>query len=223
MLQCLDNAPIFSELDQVDRQNLAQIAVRRTYEEGEYVCWQGDLWPKVAAVQSGVLDWAMLSPEGKRQVISRIGPCDVIWGHTFLDDQPMPASIEAKKASILLEWQREDIEPVISRNVDAVWEVSRLMVSYMRHARELIYGFAFQAVAGRLARLLLEQYQFVEGQPTQRELTLEEMAEMVGTNREFVSRILHQFSDQGIIEISRMEFTLTDREQLERLARQEQG
>lgn len=202
---------------------MVEIAVRRTYEEGEYLCWQGEPWAKVAFVQSGILAWAMLSPEGRRQVIARVGPCDVIWGHTFLDGQPMPASIEAKQTATLYEWSREDIEPIISRNVDAVWEVSRLLVGYMRNARELIFGFAFQAVAGRLARLLLDQYQLVEGQPIQRELTLEEMADMVGTNREFVSRILHQFSDEGIIEINRLEFVLTDRKRLQQLAGHEQS
>lgn len=197
--------------------------VKRSYQKGDFVCWQGESWPMVALVAEGLLDSAMLSPEGKRQVVLRLNPYDVIWGHTFFDDKPMPASVEAKASSILYEWQREDIEPVISKSTEALWEVSRLMVKYMRTAREMIYGFAFHPVAGRLARLLLDYYQPVEGEPTQRDLTLEEMADMVGTNREFVSRTLHRFSDQGMIEISRMEFVLTDRDLLEQVAGQQGG
>jgi CRP/FNR family transcriptional regulator len=223
LLDCLIQVPVFAKLDPADQHELARAALKRRYREGEFVCWQGEPWPKAALVFSGVLDWAMLSPQGKRQIVFRLGPCDLIWGHTMLDDKPMPASVEVKQEATLYEWLREDIEPVISRSVEAVWEVSRLMVGYMRHARDLIYGFAFQAVAGRLARLLLEHYQPVVGQPTPRELSLDEMAERIGTNPEFVSRTLHQFSDQGMLKISRMEFVLTDLERLTQVAGQDQG
>lgn len=75
-------------------------------------------------------------------------------------------------------------------------------------------------VAGRLARLLLEHYQPVEGQPAPRNLTLDEMAETVGTTHELVSRTLHRFADEGMIQINRMEFIFTDPAALENLANQ---
>jgi CRP-like cAMP-binding protein len=88
----------------------------------------------------------------------------------------------------------------------------------MRQIREVVYGFAFHPVAGRLARLLLNRYQPVEGQPAHRDLTLDEMADTIGTTRELVSRTLHRFADQGMIKINRVEFVFIDREQLETLA-----
>ncbi|MFP3854972.1 MAG: Crp/Fnr family transcriptional regulator [Anaerolineales bacterium] len=221
LIGCLERAPIFSKLGPVDREALAGSAVRRDYRIGQSVCWQGEPWPKAAVVVSGSLNWAMLSPGGKRQVVASLGPDDVIWGHTLLDDKPMPASIEVMAASTLYEWRREDVVPLVSAHAEAAWDISRLMVGYMRRARDVIYGFAFQPVAGRLARLLLDHYQPIEGEPTARELTLDEMAARVGTNREFISRTLHQLSDQGVIEISRVEFILTNRERLEQLAGQD--
>jgi len=82
----------------------------------------------------------------------------------------------------------------------------------------VVYGFAFHPVAGRLARLLLDHYQPVEGQPAPRDLTLDEMAASVGTTRELVSKTLHRFADDGLIEISRVQFIFTNRGQLEQLA-----
>ncbi len=87
----------------------------------------------------------------------------------------------------------------------------------MRKVREVVYGFAFHPVAGRLANLLLNHYKPVEGQATPRDLTLDEMAHTVGSTRELVSKTLHQFAGEGMIKISRVEITFTDRKKLEQL------
>jgi CRP/FNR family transcriptional regulator len=91
-------------------------------------------------------------------------------------------------------------------------------MNYMRHVREVVYGFAFHPVAGRLARLLLTHYHSMDGKPAPRDLTLDQMADTVGTTRELVSRTLHRFADEGIIRVNRMEFAFLDRDKLETLA-----
>ncbi len=68
-----------------------------------------------------------------------------------------------------------------------------------------------------MAHLLLNHYKPAEGQAAPRDLTLDEMAHTVGSTRELVSKILHQFAGEGMIEISRVEITFTDRGKLEKL------
>lgn len=115
-------------------------------------------------------------------------------------------------------WHKDEIFPIVSRHTEAIWDITEVLVTYMRHVREVVYGFAFHPVAGRLARLLLNRYQPIEGKATPRDLTLEEIADNIGTTREMVSRTLHSFADEGIIEISRMQFVFADRDKIEKLA-----
>jgi CRP-like cAMP-binding protein len=58
----------------------------------------------------------------------------------------------------------------------------------------------------------------VDGKSAPRDLSLDQMADTVGTTRELVSRTLHRFADEGLIQISRMELAFLDREKLESLA-----
>jgi len=218
LFECLAEAPVFSKLNASDRAELAQLAIRRNYQKGQCICWQGEPWPKVAYIASGLVEWAMLSPAGKRQVVFKLRACDVVWGHSIFDEKPMPASLEVMEETEVYTWHRETIIPIISRNVEAVWDVARVLVAYMRQVREVVYGFAFHPVAGRLARLLLDHYRPVEGQPAPRDLTLDEMADTVGTTRELVSKTLHRFAEQGMIQINRVEFVFTNRSKLEKLA-----
>jgi len=219
ILDCLSRAPIFSKLSELDRSELVKCAVTKKFKKDEFVCWQGETWSKVAYLASGRLEWSMLSPEGRRQVVFQLKPCDVVWGHSVVDGQPMPASLEVREDAVLYLWERETILPILLRNAEAAWDVSLILTQYMRRVREVVYGFAFHPVAGRLARLLLSHYANMDGKSAPRDLTLDQMADTVGTTRELVSRTLHRFADEGLIQISRMELAFLDREKLESLTR----
>jgi len=130
----------------------------------------------------------------------------------------MPTSLEVMESTEAYIWSNEMIMPIVSRNLEATWDVTRVLVAYMRHVREVVYGFAFHPVAGRLARLLLNHYQPTHGATIPRDITLDSMADSIGTTRELVSKTLHRFSDEGMIKISRVQFVFTDRDQLEKLA-----
>ncbi|MCB9444423.1 MAG: Crp/Fnr family transcriptional regulator [Ardenticatenaceae bacterium] len=212
---CLEKAPVFSKLNSTDRNELVHLAQRRQYEKGACVCLQDTIWDDVLHVHTGRLGWSMLSPDGKRQLVFEIVPCDFVWGHSLFDREPMPASLEAVELTVVYAWPRQTIIPIVSRQVDAVWDVTRVLVKTMRTVREVVYGFAFHQVSGRLARLLLNRYGPQAGQSVRRDITLDEMADAVGTTRELVSRVLHRFDDEGVIKVTRTKFVFTDLAKLE--------
>ena len=218
ILDCLSHAPIFSKISEKDRSGLLERVRPRIYEKGHYLCWQEEIWLKAGFIVSGSAEWTMLSPDGRRQMVFRLNACDVIWAHSLMDNLPMPASLEVKEPSSIYLWDAEIIKPIISRYPEALWDVSGVLMGYMRQVREIMYGFAFQPVAGRLARMLIEHYHPEVGKPIQRTLTLEEMAESVGTTKELISRTLHRFADEDIIQVKRMEFMFKDIDKLEQVA-----
>lgn len=214
----LAEAPVFRQLTPEDRKKVAQLAILRTYQKGEFLCWQDEVWPKVLYIDSGRLDWLMLSPSGKRLSVFQIQSGGIVWAHSIFDEQPMPASLRALTRSIVYQWSAQSIMPIVSRNVDAVWEIASLLVHSMRHVREVVYGYAFHSVSERLARLLLSYYQPEEGQAVPRDLTLDEMAAIVGSTRELVCKILYRFAKHDLLQIHRRELVFTDIERLHALA-----
>ena len=217
-LDCLSQAPVFSKLTERIRADLVAGAAEKKFNKDEYVCWQGETWPYVAYLASGRLEWTMLSPEGRRQVVFGLQPCDVIWSHSVVDGLAMPASLEVREDALLYLWDRDTILEVVRDNVQAVWDVSQILMNYMRRVREVVYGFAFHPVAGRLAKLLIAHYDPMDGKPAPRDLTLDQMADTVGTTRELISRTLHRFADEGLIRVNRVELAFLDREKLETIA-----
>jgi len=215
----LSQAAVFNKLPEAEWAELARRARRRCLRTGEFVCHQGDIWPNVIFLASGRLRWTILSAGGQEYVPFTIEPGAGVWGHSIFDDQPMPAGIVATNVSKVYQWPREEILPILYRNPSAMWEITRVQVRAMRRAGEIIYGLAFQPVAGRLAKLLLQRFAGEENIPVERDLTLSEIAAMIASSPEVVCRLLHQFQADGVLEINRAHITLHDREALEKLVR----
>ncbi len=213
----LGSVKAFRELPRAELDALVKSAHYLKFEPDEFVCHQGDFWHRALYLAAGELRWAMLSPSGKEYVLYTIEPGRVFWGHSLFDDQPMPAALQAKQPSEGYLWDRDTLFPIMDRN-PAVWhEITREFIATMRRAREIIYGLAFQPVAGRLAKLLLTQFPAQEKQPQERSLTLTEIAARVASSPEGISRMLRRFEEEGILEITRASITLNDRSKLERL------
>ena len=215
--QMLAKEDIFKILPSREIESLAEQAIFRKFQRGEYLCHQGENWPYTVFVARGNLRWAILSISGREQVLFKIAPGQTFWGHSMFDKQPMPASLMATNNSQVYLWSQTTLEPILNRNPSVLWALLGRLTNTMRIAREVIYGLAFNPVAGRLARLLLDQSVGQENQPIQREMTLAEIAATVASSQEVVCRMLYQFHTDEIIELNRANFKIKDRSALEKL------
>ncbi|MBE9507704.1 MAG: cyclic nucleotide-binding domain-containing protein, partial [Chloroflexi bacterium] len=67
--QVLTAAPYFAELDPATLETVAQAAIRRDYETGQVVFWEGEPCAGLYVVQGGWLKVVKLSPDGREQVL----------------------------------------------------------------------------------------------------------------------------------------------------------
>lgn len=209
--------PVFSALDAAEAARLADWAIPKTYQPGEVVTLAGDLWPYLFLVAEGSILALKESSEGRSLIVTEIGEGEVFWGLAFFEaEMSNPVTLQCRDAARLYLWRREDIQPLLLASGHLTWELARAMVRRMLRASEVIEGLAFQPIAGRLARLLLEQ--IPPGQQSMpRALTLDDLAARLGTSREVVCRTLYRFADKSLISVTRTEFILTDRDGLTRL------
>lgn len=224
LAELLHKNPVFASLSQSDFVDAMRMASSRSYLTGEKVILYGDVWPYFFLVGQGLVEAMKESSEGRSLRVASFGAGEIFWGLAFFNENaPMPVTLEARQDSLLHLWPRDSILPILMRNGEASWELCRLMAERMQRASEIVEGLAFQPVAGRLARLLLDHFQEAGGTTVARSLTLDEMAAHIGTTREVVCRFLHRLSDAGLISISRTEFIVSDQSGLEGLARQVKG
>lgn len=213
----LRETPIFRQLAPQDLETLARHANAKHLLEGEFLAMQGQDWPYMLLVTKGVLKTHKLSPKGRTLGAMRLTEGDIFCSPTIIDREPLPATLEADCDCRLFLWHEDVILPIIQNNSAALWDLSALLIKRMRQASEIVEDLAFHPVASRVARLLIKEHEKTGSQHVKRDLTLDEMATMVGTTPVMVCKVLSQFADQDLVKVSRTEFELIDHNGLQKI------
>lgn len=217
----LEQHPVFSHFSAEERADLARRAQRREARKGEIISLYGDVWPYLLMIERGRVNGVKESSEGRQLIVLSLGAGEVFWGLGFFKEgAATPVTMVVPEASRLYLWHRDVLVPLLLANGSALWSLTQLMMMRMQQVSQIVEGLAFQPVAARLAGLILRQFGQAGDTSVERNLTLDEMAAMVGSTREMVCRILYRFADESLIEVTRTEFTLTDEEGLARLSEQ---
>ena len=215
---------IFRSVSPKDIEKIGVLAISRKFFQGEFVTHKSDIWPYLVFVHTGQFQAYKESPGGRSLVIEDFGPGEIFWGLAlFEDDEPNPIAIRASTDGEILLWHKTRIEEIISDNPQIAWGLFTLMAKKMKRAGAIVEELAFQPLTGRLANLLVEQFDTAEGDVIARDLTLDEMAARIGTTREMVCKMLYRFSDDKIIDIQRTELKINNREKLNAIAGKVKG
>lgn len=214
----LEQIRIFRHLDEQQRIQVVNLATMKNYEKGEFIAHYQEIWPHMLVVESGVISVLKLSSEGRNLGALRLETGDFFISPSFFDNGPLPASLEVKESCSVFVWHRDQVLPVTKQNNDFLWEMCLLLVQRIRQASEFVEELAFQPVTGRLARLLLDQFEEGDDEQVARELTLDEMGTMIGSTPVMVCKLLSRFAAEGLVKVSRTQFELINRQELEKRA-----
>jgi len=215
----LSDHPLFSKISREDQDRFLANGIEKTYPKDQWITHYGSDWPYLFMVEKGQVTALKESAEGRSLVVITLEEGELFWGVGFFKEGVgMPVALVANQETRLRLWHREKLEPYMIENGQFTWGLTQLMAERMMRASRILEDLAFQPVAGRLAHLLLDQFDDQPGDTMSRDLTLDDMAARIGSTREMVCRHLYHFADRGAIQINRTEFRITDHELLKHLA-----
>ena len=216
LIERLSQSEVFKYSSDQELLELANLAMRKSLKKGDILCRQGENRRFVMYIGSGALRSVINNPNGKEYIVSTWEAGDEFWSHTLLDQEPMPSTLEAIKSSTIFWWNGDAVLELILGNNLATRALLRRQTQLIRDRRENIYNLAFNPVANRLAKLILEKFIKAENSTVQRDLSLEDMASMIASSPEVICRIMYQFQADGLLSIDRASITLHDYEALEK-------
>jgi CRP/FNR family cyclic AMP-dependent transcriptional regulator len=96
---------------------------------------------------------------------------------------------------------KHDFRNLMEGDFELAWRIMCNLAERLRNADRKIESLALLDVYGRVARLLLDMSEDVEGAVVVvRKISKQDIAKMIGASREMVSRVMKDLSNQGIIE-----------------------
>jgi CRP/FNR family transcriptional regulator len=218
--KALTRVPIFTGLAENELTFLSQRSVMRHYGAGEQIFGEGESCQGLYVVETGRIKIFKTSAGGREQVLSIDGPGSSVAELPVFDGGSYPASAAAVTDSVMVFVSRQDFQSLCMEYPSVALRVLKVVGSRLRRLVGIIEELSFTTVKHRLAALLLNMAK-ESGQKSGKsvEFTLpatnQDLAAMIGTVRELVSRNLSRLQAEGIVSIDGRTVTIPDISKLE--------
>jgi CRP/FNR family cyclic AMP-dependent transcriptional regulator len=207
----LKAVPLFASFPDEQLRMLTTMVTRRSAPRGTTIMAGGDATDSLYIVLSGRLKVMMSDSEGKEVILTILGPGEFFGEMGLIDDEPRSASVVTIEPCELLSISKRDFKRCLAENFEMAMEVMRGLVRRLREADRKIGSLALLDVYGRVARLLLDMAENVNGEKiVTKRLPKQDIAKMIGASREMVSRVMKDLQTGGYIEMRGSTIVLRD-------------
>jgi CRP/FNR family cyclic AMP-dependent transcriptional regulator len=194
--------PLFSVLPENQLALLTSAVSRKSFPRGTTIISTGDVTESLYVIISGRLKVMISDDEGREVILAILGPNEFFGEMGLIDDAPRSASVAALEACELLSLSKRDFRRCLAENFEMAMTVMRGLVKRLREADQKIGSLALMDVYGRVAHLLLEMAETIDGQRVvTRKLAKQDIAKMIGASREMVSRVMKDLQSGGYIDV----------------------
>ena len=198
----LKAVPLFASFPEEQLRMLTTVVTRKSAPRSTTIMAGGDPTDSLYIVLSGRLKVMMSDAEGKEVILSILGAGEIFGEMGLIDDEPRSATVITIEPCELLSLAKRDFKKSLAENFEMSMAVMRGLVKRLREADRKIGSLALLDVYGRVARLLLDMSENVNGEKVvTKRLPKQDIAKMIGASREMVSRVMKDLQTGGYIEM----------------------
>ncbi|KHO61607.1 MULTISPECIES: Crp/Fnr family transcriptional regulator [Thermoanaerobacter] len=218
----LKKVPYFNELEDKSLEEIHRISTINFFKKGSIIFMEGEKGEAIYFVKSGKVKISKTSSIGKEYIIKIMEKGDVFAESILFVGGEYPATAEAIEDSEVIMLKNQDIENLILKNSEIALSIIKLMAKRLKNVAVIIENLALRDSIGRTASVLLtfakeRGINTKEGILLDLNLNRQDLANIVGTSRENVTRILSQMDKEGIIHLDRQKIIIRDIEKLKEM------
>ncbi|MCU0453242.1 MAG: Crp/Fnr family transcriptional regulator [Bacteroidetes bacterium] len=211
----LRNVPIFAELEDKDLQKIVRLGTRQKYKKGNIVVLEQESGAALFVIISGKVKVVRMDEDGREVILSMFGPGEFFGEMSLLDGMARSASVVATVKSELFMIHRRDFLELLHEYPSVAISLLAELAMRLRKADMQIKSLSLKDAAGRVANVLImlsdELGVFRKGKVEIEDMPLQQdIANMAGTSRETVSRMLHQFIRDGQVQLKGNKLIIVD-------------
>lgn len=213
MVELLRRIPLFSSLKSEDLEAINRVSIVKRFRKDHLILLEDEEGDTLFIIIKGKVKVTSISGLGKEVILSILSDGDFFGDMSLLDGKPRSASVIALDDSDIRLIRRSDFLKLLEKHPRIPLKLLEELTSRLRKADERIESLALLDVTGRVAGILLQLANergvttphgiFIKSRPTHQEL-----ANMVGTTRETVTRVLKQLEQKQYIEMTGKDVTI---------------
>lgn len=216
-MRYLSELSVFQDLSPREMEELNRITTMSHVPRGRVFYRPEEPGEVLFILKEGRVQLYRISPEGKKLVITTLGPHTLFGEMALLGTKMHNTFAEAIDDCLICVMSRTDLERLILNKPQVALRILESTGKRLREAEERLENMAFKGIPARLASLLL-RLSDEQGTNEITGLTHQDLAESVGTYRETATQVLNDLKSQGLIEIGRKRITILDPDGLAEIA-----
>ena len=202
-LDSLRTIPLFAVVEDEALEALADLLIERRVPKHQTIVEEGLPGDYMYVIRDGQVKVTKLSGDGREKILELLGPGDFFGEMSLLDNAERSASVKSLTETRILALSRKDFLKELRRNPDLAMAVIQELTRRVRQMDEQASSLSFQRVKERTRGLLLRLAKKESGREGRRAtppLTHQQIADMIGTSRETVTRVVKRLKEQGWLE-----------------------
>lgn len=191
--------PLFSRVAEADLEQIASHLISRRYPRNTTIVEEGLPGDFMYIIREGRVKVTKLSEDGREKILELLDAGSFVGEMALLERAPRSASVKTLSAARVLALSRADFLGLLRKSPDLAMAVVQELSRRLRLVNEQASSLSFQRVEDRTKGLLerLAEAPHPEGGRVTPPLTHQQMADMIGTSRETVTRVLKELKQSG--------------------------
>ncbi len=220
--ELLKKVPLFENVDDAELGRISQMLVEKGYSKDATIVAKDEPGDAMYIIARGRVK-VVMPGDGGREVILNILKAGDFFGEMALveKDSPRSADVVSAEDTRVLVLKREVFVDHVLQSPKIALNIMSELSRRLRRADELISDLALLDVGARIARIIFELGErdgvdTEEGRVVRERPTQQDIASMIGTSRETVSRMLSDWQRAGLIEMRGRELVLKHKFKMQR-------
>ena len=198
---------------------IASFTSIKNIKRGELIFSEGQRASSFFAMISGKVKIFKISPEGQEHTFEIRGIGDLVAEAAIFDKETYPAYCSAIEDSVLLRIPKNEFIEFIRKYPDASIQIMHSYSKRLRHFVRMLEELSMRDIKTRLARYLLDNIDKSGGtNSVYLSISKKELAAMLGTIPETLSRTLNYFRKENILVVEKNSIAILDKDELEDIA-----
>ena len=219
----LKSCKLFSDLDRADLDAVQQISVRKEYRKGDIVFHEGDVSRGFFLVVAGAVKIFRLGPDGRERVLHAVEAGESFAeAAMFMDRYPAIAEALANGTTII-QVDKNGFKQLLVRDPKLSFKIMATLVKWLSYMRNALTDLTLKEVPARFASYVLslpaeEGLPAQAGKPIRVNISKTTLAQMLGTTKETLSRLLQRLARHRILTFRGTQILIRNRTRLEKIA-----
>jgi len=203
-LDVLREVPIFSELEGDHLTVILDMAVLKKHLKNTMIVLEEDQADTLFIIERGSVKITRLNEDGREVILALLGPSEFFGEMALLDGRGRSANVMALEDTVLFTINRRDFMDVLSRFPSISIQLLKAMTGRLRKSDQQIKSLSLSDAEHRIGitlhRISEDMGVFKLGRVLVHNLPFQQdIANMAGTSRETVSRMLKNLESKGLI------------------------